>query len=175
MNAEHTRSPSTSSDISSKPRSADLERSRTFPSTSFSAPNDTESWSPLPDDLQFYLDYYRREIVGHHYLFKLDSEPFLRDELVAQALSYKPLLFALVGFAAYHVTLNRSDGRIQDFLGYYDRSVSSLRRSLASGRQHTIAMLLTILQLATFEVGLKYPRSGANCRFSTDKLIGLSR
>lgn len=52
--------------------------------------------------------------------------------------------------------MKQPDGQIQDFLGYYNRSVSLLRKSLASGQRHTDATLLTILQLATIEVRYSY-------------------
>ena len=62
------------------------------------------------------------------------------------------LLYAVVGFAAFQLTVTRSDGKIQDFLGYYNTSVSLLRKSLVENQKHTDATMLTILQLATFEV-----------------------
>ena len=50
------------------------------------------------------------------------------------------------------MTVKRQNGRIQDFLEYYDKSVSLLRKSLAGGQIYTDATLLTTLQLAAFEV-----------------------
>ncbi|KAL8666240.1 MAG: hypothetical protein Q9168_007521 [Polycauliona sp. 1 TL-2023] len=110
------------------------------------------SLSHLPYEQRFYLDYLRNHITHHHYFFRLDAGYFLHHILIEQALSYAPLLHAVVGFAAFQATLGKPNGKIQDFLGYYNRSVSLLRKSLASGQKHTIATLLTILQLATIEV-----------------------
>lgn len=112
------------------------------------------SLSNLPQDQSYYLEYLQTNITHHHYFFRNDANYFLHNILIECALSYEPLLYAVVGFAAFHATLKKSDGKIQDFLGYYNRSVSLLRKSLASGQTHTDATLLTILQLASFEVPL---------------------
>lgn len=84
---------------------------------------------------------------------KLDTGDFLKTTFLEIALSYEPLLYAITAFSAYHHTLTKSDGQLQDFLGYYNKSVSLLRESLARTPRHTLATVLTILQLATFEVG----------------------
>ncbi|KAL8935717.1 MAG: hypothetical protein Q9211_004549 [Gyalolechia sp. 1 TL-2023] len=112
---------------------------------------DKISLSHLPPDQSYYLEYLQTNITHHHYFFRNDANYFLHNILIECALSYEPLLYAVVGFAAFHATLKKSDGKIQDFLGYYNRSLSLLRKSLASGQTHTDATLLTILQLASFE------------------------
>ncbi|KAL8924137.1 MAG: hypothetical protein Q9172_002846 [Xanthocarpia lactea] len=109
------------------------------------------SLSHLPHTQRFYLDYLRNNITYHHYFFRHSANYFLHHILIEQALSYEPLLHAVVGFAAFQATLGKPNGKIQDFLGYYNRSVSLLRKSLASGQTHCDATLLTILQLATIE------------------------
>ncbi|KAI4283469.1 MAG: hypothetical protein L6R38_002111 [Xanthoria sp. 2 TBL-2021] len=109
------------------------------------------SLSHLPHMQRLYLDYLRNNITYHHYFFTIDANYFLHHILIEQALSYEPLLQAVVGFAAFRATLGKPNGNIQDFLGYYNRSVSLLLKSLASGQTHTDATLLTILQLATIE------------------------
>ena len=116
------------------------------------APQKRPPWSHLPHDLQFHLQYHQTTVNFHHYFFKHDASHFFHTLLIEQALLYKPLLFAVVGFAAFHWTMKRANGRIQDFLGYYNTSVSLLRKSLANGEPHTDATMLTALQLATFEV-----------------------
>jgi hypothetical protein len=68
------------------------------------------------------------------------------------AVRNEPLWYAVVGFAAYYHTLTKPDGRIQDFLGYYNKSVSLLRLSIQRNKRHNLATLLTILQLASIEV-----------------------
>lgn len=124
--------------------------SRASPNTS----PETVSWSHLPDDLQYYLEYHKNNLTYHHYFFKHRSNRFLHTILFDQALSYRPLLFAVVGFAAFQMSLKKPDGKIEDFLGYYNTSVTLLRKSLAGGQDHSQSTLLTILQLATFEVYL---------------------
>lgn len=122
--------------------------------TSLSMSPETVLWSRLPDDLQYYLDYHKNHLTYHHYFFKHRSNHFLHTILFDQALSYEPLLFAVVGFAAFQMALTKPDGKIEDFLSYYNTSVTLLRKSLAGSQVHSQSTLLTILQLATFEVYL---------------------
>lgn len=112
----------------------------------------TNSLSHLPQHERMYLEYLREHITYHHYFFRNDANDFIHNILIEHALSYEPLLNAVVGFAAFHATLAKKEGKIQDFLGYYNKAVSLLLKSLIGGQRHTEAMLLTILQLATFEV-----------------------
>jgi Fungal specific transcription factor domain/Fungal Zn(2)-Cys(6) binuclear cluster domain len=130
-------------------------RSGTFPSSStISCPdhnNRSIRWAHLSADLQKYLQYQQDSMTYYHYCFKLDSNDFLHTEFIDLALENEPLLFAAVGFAAYHHTLEQSDGKLSNFLAYYSKAVSLLRSSLEKGRQRTAATFLTILQLATFE------------------------
>lgn len=108
-------------------------------------------WSHLPADLQEYLQYQQDSMTYYHYFFKLDHNDFLHTEFIDLALENESLLYAAVGFAAYHHTLDRPDGKLSHFLGYYSKAVSLLRSSLEEGHQRTAATFLTILQLATFE------------------------
>ncbi|KAI9848873.1 MAG: hypothetical protein M1837_006389 [Sclerophora amabilis] len=128
---------------------------QTQPTNSSSPPRDGSDgkvdYSHLSSDVRFYLNYHQTHLTSLHYFFRHDSTRFLRTSFLEIAVSNEPLLYAVVGFSAYHQTLRRPDGRIQHFLGYYNKSVSLLRQSLAKGRRHTLATLLTILQLATIE------------------------
>lgn len=102
--------------------------------------------------IKYYLEYARNKLTPHHWGFKFPYESaFLRNTLFERAVKFKPLLYAVVGFASYHHTLTMRDGKISDFLYYYNKSVSLLRESLKK-EQHTIETLLTILQLGTIEV-----------------------
>ena len=76
----------------------------------------------------------------------------MHTTLLETALEYKPLLYALVGFAAFHETTKNPNGKIGDFLEWYNKSVMKLLKYLKAGRKHNEATLLTILQLAAFEV-----------------------
>ena len=105
-----------------------------------------------PKELKFLLDFYRRNITYHHYGWRLDAAGFFQGEFLEIASTYEPLLYAVAGFAAYHCTLNNPKGKLSDFLQFYHHSVSLLRRSLHETEKHKEATLLTILQLATFEV-----------------------
>lgn len=154
---EKSRSPSTDGSsalsASNSARASFMRKERLSPISIDTSP-DTLPWSHLPDDLQYYLQYHRNHLTYHHYFFKHHSDHFLHIILFDQALSYEPLLFAVVGFAAYQMALRRPNGKIEDFLGYYNQSVTLLRKSLAGGQEHSQRTLLTILQLATFEVDL---------------------
>ena len=108
--------------------------------------------SLLPNDLEFYLDYHRKHVTHHHYQFKYDNYDFIHTSLLDHASTYEPLLYAVVGFSAFHYTVQNPRAKISDFLAYYNRSVSLLRKSLQANSQHSLPMLLTILQLGTFEV-----------------------
>lgn len=98
------------------------------------------------------MKYHRDHLTHHHYAIKYDGGDFLKSTFLEIALSYEPLLYAITAFSAYFHTLALPNGKVQQFLGYYDKSVSLLRQSLMKNPKHTVATLLTILQLATFEV-----------------------
>lgn len=138
--------PSTTQSIS-----AGLNRSEKFSSVSTAPSLEASIWSNLSANLQYHLEYHRK-LTWHHYFFKHEANNFIHHILVEHAISFEPLLYAVVGFAAFQRTLQSRRGRIQDFLGYYNKSVTLLRKSLFDSREHTPATLLTILQLATFEV-----------------------
>jgi hypothetical protein len=108
--------------------------------------------SNLPPDVQFYLDYFKNHMSHHHYSLKRDTNNFLRGDFLAQAMKYEPLLYAVVGYAAYFHTLSQPDGRISTFLQYYNESVTRLRISITKNKKQGLATFLTILQLAAIEV-----------------------
>lgn len=83
---------------------------------------------------------------------KFDSENFLQTKFLDTALRSEPLLYAVVGFAAFQRTLRNPAGKIQDFLEYYNKAVSLLLHALKKGERHTNGTMLAILQLATIEV-----------------------
>jgi len=151
---ESSLSPST--DASSTPALVGLENPDKFSSVSTDASQEDQTLSHLPQDLQFYMTYHKTHLTFHHYNFMHDANYFHHHVLVEQALNYDPLLYAVAGFAAFQSTVKRSNGKIQDFLGYYNTSVSLLRKSLRDHQKHTDATMLTILQLATFEVRKPY-------------------
>ena len=112
----------------------------------------SSKWAHLPSQVRWYMNYHRENLTHHHYSLKCDTSDFLKTTFLEIALSYEPLLYAITAFSAYHHALTKPDGQLQDFLGYYNTSVSLLRESLAKNPRHTLATVLTILQLATFEV-----------------------
>lgn len=106
----------------------------------------------LPEDLRFYLIFHQESMNHHHYFLKPGNETFIRHSIINLALQYEPLLYAVVGFAAYHYSLQNASGKLSSFLKYYNKALSLLRKSLGSGENHSEATLITILVLTTFEV-----------------------
>lgn len=92
-------------------------------------------------------------VTHYHYCLTHDYDDFFCTILVSMAVRSEPLLNALTGFSVYHATLRNPNGDIRDFLQYYNKSVTLLLGSLQRKETHSIATLLTILQLATIEVG----------------------
>lgn len=104
------------------------------------------------DDIRFYLNYYQDFISHNHFFLRQSSARFIHYSIVELALGYEPLLYALVGFSAYHHTLQAPGAKLYTFLKYYNRALVLLRKSLGSGEDHTEATLCTVLVLTTFEV-----------------------
>ncbi|SPQ23569.1 8831b7e2-909d-4446-a1f8-2443dc46b33e [Thermothielavioides terrestris] len=108
-------------------------------------------WTFLPHELQFYLSYLYENITHYHYGAVHDADDFFRPILVGLALRNEALLYAVVCFAAYHHAMRDPNGRINQFLQYYSRSVTLLLECLKKTEKYSVGTLLTILQLATIE------------------------
>ncbi|KAJ4360495.1 uncharacterized protein N0V89_001060 [Didymosphaeria variabile] len=102
-------------------------------------------------DIQFYLDYFKNHMSAHHYSLKHDTSKFFKTDYLEHAMRYPPLLFAIVGYAAYFHTLNQPNARMHTFLQYYDESISRLRANMMKTKKQGLSTLLTILQLAAIE------------------------
>lgn len=115
------------------------------------------SASPMPDlpeDILFFMRYAKANLTFWHWNYTVDGSDFLHNSVLETALDYEPLLYAVTCFSAYNYTLQQPNGKIQDFLKYHSMSVIALRKSLKARQQPNHATLLTILQLATIEVGV---------------------
>jgi hypothetical protein len=110
------------------------------------------STAHLPEDIRFYYSYHRDSINFRHYFLNPRSASFVRDALLEYALQYEPLLYAIVGFAAYHHCVQTNGAKLYTFLRYYNKALSLLRKSLGSGEPYSEATLATVLVLTTFEV-----------------------
>ena len=119
-------------------------------------PTTRNDWAHLPSDIRFYLNYFVDNLTHYHYCLNHDYDNFFHSILPGIAIRNDALLYAVVGFAAYHATLQNPNGRLQDFLQYYNKSVTILLNSLKRKEKATVATLVTILQLATIEVSLPY-------------------
>lgn len=109
-------------------------------------------WSQLPGDFQHYLGWFVENMTHFHYCMGTDHDDFFKTILLHVAVRDEPLLNALVGFSAYHATLQNPNGKVRDFLQYYNKSVTLLLNFLKRKEKYNVATLLTILQLATIEV-----------------------
>ncbi|KAI3127603.1 transcriptional regulator family: Fungal Specific TF [Penicillium roqueforti] len=105
----------------------------------------------LPDDLRFYLNFHQDFMTPPHFFLRHNSSYFIHHSLIELALQYEPLLYALVGFSAYHYSLHSPGGKLYTFLKYYNKALTLLRKSLSSGEEHSEATLCTVLVLTTFE------------------------
>ena len=119
-----------------------------LPQTSAGSPD----CSHLPSDMQRHLRWFTDNVTNYHYCITNDFDNFFKNILPNMALRSEALLNALVGFSAYHSTLQNPSGKLQDFLRYYNKSVILLLQALQKKEKHSIGTLLTILQLATIEV-----------------------
>lgn len=109
-------------------------------------------WSHLPLDYQRCLDYFVENITNFHYSIMHDADDFFSTILPSLAVQHEPLLNAVVGFATYHATLQNPNGQLEDFLKYYNKSVTLLLESINRKEMNNVLNLVTILQLLTIEV-----------------------
>lgn len=111
--------------------------------------------SHLSSDIQYYLKWYDENVSCYHFCINFDPDDFFKSIFPSIALEHEPLLYAVVGFAAYHVTIQNPNGKLNDFLKYYNKSVRMLLSALQRREKHGILTLFTILQLATIEVSYR--------------------
>lgn len=105
----------------------------------------------IPPDLQPWLLYHIHRLTFHHYLLKSDSTNFFKTKFIDYTVGNEALLYAVASFSAFHWSVINKNGSCHMFLEFYNIAVQKLRKSIADG-EYTMAMLITILQLASFEV-----------------------
>lgn len=111
----------------------------------------SHKWKHLNASMREYLQFQQDSMTRYHYFLKLDTSDFIHNGFIDMALSFEPLLYAVIAFAAYHHTLRKEDGKFKDFWKYYCQSIMLLRKWLESHTERNEAVLFTILQLTTFE------------------------
>ncbi|KAI1470750.1 uncharacterized protein F4812DRAFT_277323 [Daldinia caldariorum] len=133
--------------------SASIPISFQIPDSSFQTAVSRPDWSHLPTDLQSHLAYFCEHIGHYNYGLVNDTDSFFPSILPSLAVQTgnEALLNAVAGFSAYHRTVRNPNGKIQDFLRYYNKSVTLLLGYLKRREKQGVATLLTILQLATIE------------------------
>lgn len=122
-----------------------------YPSVEFPVNLGPADWSHLPPEYQRCLAFFVENMTSFNYCIPTDSDDFFKTILPSVATRHEPLLNAVVGFSAYHLTLDNPQGKLQDFLQYYNKSVTLLLGLLKRKEKPNVATLLTILQLATIE------------------------
>ena len=143
----------TPSQEGTKSRSPSASTITTLSFSEFSLPQGARAdWSHLSADIQHYLGWFVDNLTHFHYCLPLDADDFFKTIFPNVAVRNEPLLNALVGFSAYHETLQNPNGKLEDFLGYYNKSVTLLLGFLKKKERSNVAILLTVLQLATIEV-----------------------
>jgi hypothetical protein len=161
-NLDPSTSPSTEASSTVPPTvRPSLSRKGSTQTAKIPTPMKTQSSRTL--DVQFYLDYFRKNITVHHYSLKRDTGNFLKGEFLAQALKFEPLKYAVAGYAAYFHTLSQPDGRMSTFLHFYNESVSRLRSTITKNKKQGLATFLTILQLASIEVSISVDSCANYC------------
>ncbi|RXG49955.1 hypothetical protein VDGE_00652 [Verticillium dahliae] len=109
-------------------------------------------WTHLSPGVQRYMDYFYKHMDHHNYCIVHDGDNFFHGILPNFALQNEALLNAIVGFSAYLYSLEHNpNGKMWEFLQYYNRGVTLLLASLKRKEKPDIGTLLTILQLATIE------------------------
>ena len=159
MNRQNSETPSLEGTKSSSPTistgtSASLTTTIQTPDVAEPPITTSSDWAHLNKDIQYHLGYYCKNITYYSYGIPNDPDGFFSSTLLSLAIreGNEALLYAIVGFSAYHSTLRHPHGKVEDFLGYYNRSVNNLLSSFKRGDGHGLANLLTMLQLATIEV-----------------------
>lgn len=124
----------------------------------------TSAYTPVglhfPDvstELRFYLNYFYDNITDYHYGAVNNADNFIRSILPQLVIQNEALLFAVVAFSAYYHSMRNPKGRFNEFLQYYNRSITLLLACLTKKEKYSIGTLLTILQLATIEVNPANP------------------
>ena len=105
----------------------------------------------VPTELQSWLLYHIHRLTFHHYLLKSDNTNFFKTKFIDYAVRNEALLYAVASFAAFHWSVVNKNGSCHMFLEFYNTAVQKLRKSIADG-EYNMAMLITILQLASLEV-----------------------
>jgi len=105
----------------------------------------------LPSDTQPWIVYHMHQLTYHHYLLKSDNTNFFKTTFIDYTVKNEALLYAVAAFSAFHWSVENKAGSCQTFLEFYNIAVQKLRKSIANGK-YTMATLITILQLASFEV-----------------------
>ncbi|KAF8429540.1 hypothetical protein EV426DRAFT_125068 [Tirmania nivea] len=104
----------------------------------------------LPSDTQLWIVYHMHRLTYHHYLLKSDNTNFFKTTFIDFTVKNEALLYAVSAFSAFHWSVENKAGSCETFLEFYNIAVQKLRKSIANGK-YTMATLITILQLASFE------------------------
>ncbi|KGQ10815.1 hypothetical protein BB8028_0002g07500 [Beauveria bassiana] len=110
-----------------------------------------QNLSNLPNDYKLHLQYLYENVTPHHYSLTNDTDNFFVRGMIIEASKNRLLLNAVVAFSSYLRSTEQPDGKLGDFLLYYNRSITLLLECLKEEQTHNLPTLLSILQLATIE------------------------
>ncbi|KAM3497380.1 hypothetical protein MY10362_009269 [Beauveria mimosiformis] len=110
-----------------------------------------QNLSNLPNDYQVHLQYLYENVTAHHYSLTNDTDNFFVRGMIIEASKNRLLLNTVVAFSSYLRSTEQPDGKLGDFLLYYNRSITLLLECLKEEQTHNLPTLLSILQLATIE------------------------
>lgn len=104
--------------------------------------------------LGFYLNYFSSHITYSNYGLVCDPDNFFESTLLRMAMidGNHALLYGVVAFSAYQYALRHAHGGLEDFLEFYNESVTSVLHTLDGNDEATVATLITLLQLNAIEV-----------------------
>lgn len=105
-------------------------------------------------DYRRHFKWFSENMTHYHYGLPLDTDDFFKTILPEAASQSEPLMNAMTAFAAYQQTIQNPDGKISDFLGYYNRAIKLLLEILQTHHKYSLTTLMTILQIAQLEVRL---------------------
>lgn len=111
-------------------------------------------WARLDEKVRFYLEYFTQQITYMDYGLMSDPDDFFVSTMLQMATieGNEALLYGVVAFSAYHYALRDANGQFEEFLKFYNDSVTRVLQTLAMNEESTLATLVTLLQLNTIEV-----------------------
>ncbi|KXJ92280.1 hypothetical protein Micbo1qcDRAFT_60842 [Microdochium bolleyi] len=133
-------------------------------------------WAHLDKKIRFYLDYYTQHITYMDYGLISDPDDFFGSTLLQMATfeGNEALLYGVVAFSAYHYALRDVKGQFEEFLKFYNDSVTRVLQTFARNEDSTLSTLVTLLQLNTIESNFSdFPQLSSHHRAASELILRL--